>query len=256
MTAPSPTLSILLPGLEQRPWQRMVAALYEQADLAGLARVEILTDIDNGQVPSGVKRQRLMQRAKGQYLVFVDDDDRVATEYLPLLLQACETRADVLSFNLEFMSKGRRREVWRFGLYPDRRSRGQMCVNHLCAWKASLARQVSWCPLLGYGDDQVWLQPLFASGRVQTHHHIEKILYTYQYDPNVTANQRKDRVQFAWSYVGRGLRCFFGPQDQILIETGSHQDLTDSQVTVRDAENKTAVWPVDQLQLFHTIRIL
>ena len=48
--------------------------------------VEILVESDSGQATIGEKRNRLLQRAKGQYIAFVDDDDMVAAAYVPQVL--------------------------------------------------------------------------------------------------------------------------------------------------------------------------
>lgn len=46
-----------------------------------IQEVEIVIDRDNGEASIGVKRQRLLERAVGDYVAFIDDDDLVCPDY-------------------------------------------------------------------------------------------------------------------------------------------------------------------------------
>ena len=90
-----PDLSILIPTLESRRelFAGMMAALESQVARDGLAdRVEILCQLDDGTMPIGTKRNRLMERARGRFLAFVDDDDELDAERVRrLVLCGCNT---------------------------------------------------------------------------------------------------------------------------------------------------------------------
>ena len=43
---------------------------------------------DNKKRSVGEKRQDLLNLAKGQYLVFIDDDDRISDDYISSIIQA------------------------------------------------------------------------------------------------------------------------------------------------------------------------
>ena len=213
-----PTLSILILVLEHRNWrplQRHLGLL--RSKLKNPEAVEVLIESDNGTLASGIKRQRLVNRAKGKYYCFVDDDDWVADDYLEQILKGCRSHADVVTFALETFGN-KIKEFWRFGLYKDHRQFGLMAANHLCAWKSPLARQVGWCPYLGYGDDQMWYKPLMASGLVTTCFYINEPLYHYRLNLNTSANQSRLKVQMARQYVGKGLKCFW-MGDEIVIQS-------------------------------------
>lgn len=253
-------LSILVPALDRRDWHKIVADLKDQRAKAGLTDdVEILIDVDDGSAHSGVKRQRMMNVAKGEYVAFVDDDDRLNPLYLFSLAYGIrQDQPDVVTFNLELFNPAKPRykqtEVWQYGLYANDRRRGLMCANHLCAWRADLARRVGWCPNLGYADDQLWYQPLFASGLVKTEHHVDRILYQYDFNPSQTANQAPGRREAALKYVGRGLRCFRGPSDGIYIEDGT-QPSRAPEIRVYGPSGQVQVKPASDLRHFHTITI-
>lgn len=256
-----PILSVLMAGLESRPWQRMYDTLVGQASVYGSCPiVEILTDVDNGEATSGVKRNRLTQRSTGHYIAFVDDDDELAPNYLVSMVQGCLSGADVVSFKLAYHAHPpRRNEVWQFGLYPNMRyPHGLMCVNHLCAWRRELATMVSWCPRLGYADDQLWFQPLYHSGLVQTNYQINEVLYHYQYNPKVTMNQRSERVRFSREYVGKGLPCYRhkGYPERLLVQDGNEPcDSGPLYVKVRDKHGLVFSELKERLEQYHTIKI-
>jgi GT2 family glycosyltransferase len=63
---------------------RLLAVLSPQLS----QRVELLIAIDAGQVPIGQKRQRLLDQARGDFVVFIDDDDLVSPDYVRLILRA------------------------------------------------------------------------------------------------------------------------------------------------------------------------
>lgn len=268
----TPTLSVLMPALQSRDWNTLYSVLLEQAEQFP-GTVEVLVLPDNGERTSGQKRQLLTEAARGQYLVFVDDDDRVAADYIGRLLRATASGPDVITFNMQFHYVRRPRwwrsrhqpkgEVWKFGLHPDQRTVGcttaNMTANHLCAWRAEIARQVAWCPDLGNGDDQLWYRPLYHSGLAVREVHIDAILYTYLYDCDGTVNQKDDRIQRRRQYMGdSGLRCFcrdVDGRDTIVIEVGDKHLRTDAPgfVRVRDNRNQVLDLPLAELRLFHTI---
>jgi glycosyltransferase involved in cell wall biosynthesis len=258
-------LSVLMPALAKRSWQVLLSELRDQsAEYPG--RVEILHEVDNGSATSGIKRQRLLTRAKGEYVCYVDDDDVVAPYYITALLNACITGVDVITFNMMFHHWLDRKEVstevWRLGLYEDDRQQGRMSANHLCAWRRDIARRVSWSPRLGYGDDQLWYGPLMASGLINTTIHIDEVLYDYMYDIQTSVNQRLDRVDYSRKYFGNGIRCFKDNRDNLYIEEIDEVSFKRPQIRnirrfmrVRDCNGN--VRPLDSsMRLYHTVKLV
>jgi len=86
-------LSILIPTLIERV--ESLKALYDSlTDQIGNKDVEIILNSDDRQKTIGQKRNELISKAKGDYIVFVDDDDRVPDYYVEKILKAIETNPD------------------------------------------------------------------------------------------------------------------------------------------------------------------
>ena len=75
-------LSVLMPALAKNAIlrDRVMKNLDEQIEAAANRgfHVELLVDIDNGERTIGEKRNQLLQRARGLFSCFVDDDDDVS----------------------------------------------------------------------------------------------------------------------------------------------------------------------------------
>lgn len=65
---------------------RLLACLRPQ--FAAVSGVEFLLAVDGGEQSIGAKRNRLLQQARGEFIVFIDDDDLVTPDYLSQVLSA------------------------------------------------------------------------------------------------------------------------------------------------------------------------
>jgi GT2 family glycosyltransferase len=74
--------------------------------------VEILIESDNGAMSTGRKRNLLIRRATGKYIVFVDDDDAVADTYIADILDAAKQDPDVIVFNGIMTTNGKDERKW------------------------------------------------------------------------------------------------------------------------------------------------
>lgn len=77
--------SVLIPTIPGREegLRRLMDTLYEKTRrIAPELHMEICIDFDNRESSIGVKRQRLLNRAKGKYISFIDDDDDITDAYI------------------------------------------------------------------------------------------------------------------------------------------------------------------------------
>jgi len=212
-----PLLSILIPALRSRRPARgqLESELYRQIAQCP-EQIELLIDEDNGEAPSGTKRNRLHARARGHYLAFCDDDDQVAPDYLLHLRAGLLQGGDLVSFHLarhDTRPDGPGDQVFEFGsgnVDHTRLPNGHraMASNPVCAWRAEIARAMPFVPWIGYNDDCGWYKPLLASGLVKSEVVIPEILYHYTYDPAVTVNQQEARRQKTRLWAAGGVECF------------------------------------------------
>ena len=63
--------------------------------------VEVIYLGDNWGWSIGEKRNKLISLASGRYCVFIDDDDRISSDYLAQLLHAVKGWPDVITFKAE-----------------------------------------------------------------------------------------------------------------------------------------------------------
>lgn len=93
-----PLLSILIPTLPSREssFRALLGKLQSQVLTHGLSeQVEVLWFLDQKENSVGAKRNALMFLARGRFVVFVDDDDDVDSEYVPLLCRAIREHPEV-----------------------------------------------------------------------------------------------------------------------------------------------------------------
>ncbi len=90
--------SILIPTLDNRHEQfsRLYERLNEQINEKFLAKeVEVLYFSDNKQHSLGFKRNKLIEWAKGKFIAFVDDDDNVSDDYVPIICRTIKENPDI-----------------------------------------------------------------------------------------------------------------------------------------------------------------
>jgi hypothetical protein len=237
-----PLLSVLIAGIPGpgRNGEELAAKIRKQA--AG-CDVEVLLQIDDQL--SGPTRNDLTAASSGKYIAFVDDDDDVSADYVNAMLLGCRSNVDVVTMRLRFTSNRRCHESWQFALVDrNLRPHGVMMVNHLCAWRRSLATLVAWCPDLGNCDDHLWFEPLYHAKVVRTQYHIDKELYFYDYEAGVSENQKAHAIVQRRRYMGRGLRCWRDETLGILIEVPGGR--------TRDRHNQ--LHPLPNCRPFHTVK--
>jgi hypothetical protein len=126
--------------------------------------VEVLIDIDDGDVPIGTKRDRLLRKSAGKYICFIDDDDDVSPNYIETLLHGCHQDKDAVGilveryldgkleghahhshFNLEWLTKN---DGWEDNpKYQHLKFKFTRYINHLCPVKRDIALRVGFLPL-------------------------------------------------------------------------------------------------------------
>ena len=177
-------LSILICSLEQRKQllELLVRELEKQVSLAkARGKVEILTDIDRGEKIIGQKRNDLLNRAKGDYIVFIDDDDWVYPCYVKEILKALKTNPDSLAICGHMTTDGANQEQWFISIEHEWvRTNGiyYRFPNHITPVKREHALKVKFPTINCHEDYQYGLG---LRGHLKTEVKIEEPVYHYRY---------------------------------------------------------------------------
>ena len=181
-------LSILIPTLVGREdlFNNLMSILNPQLT----SEVEVLIEKDNREMTIGEKRNKLLHRANGEYVCFVDCDDEVSKDYIEKILKAIESKPDCCSLRGVITWNGERPEVFEHSLkycewktndtgYP----KYERCINHLNVVKSSIAKQFKF-PEINHGEDRIWSEAIQLSGLLKTESFIDSTLYHYKFIQN------------------------------------------------------------------------
>jgi glycosyltransferase involved in cell wall biosynthesis len=178
---PTPRLSILIPTLvaRRRSLDELLAILEPQAHEG----VEVLVSADSGQMSIGQKRNGLLRQARGDFVAFVDDDDRVPGDYADRLLRALESEPDCASLTgrIVFADGYSRPFVHslRYDRWIDdhRRKIYYRPPNHLNAIRRGLALRVGFPPI-SFGEDRYFSMGMVRLLRREAW--VDGVLYEYR----------------------------------------------------------------------------
>lgn len=186
-------LSILIATLESRKamFEALCDALNSQPGANG---VQILSYSDNGKMNIGAKRQRLLEMAAGDFIVFHDDDDRPSADYVPSILAACNEGVDCIGFKIDCYGYAKDRKKLETAVVSNRYKLWQTDVDgfryvrsthHLVPVRRELALAAGFDPLSKYGEDHAYSMRLQKLGIGQMKEvFIDKVLYTILHNPN------------------------------------------------------------------------
>jgi glycosyltransferase involved in cell wall biosynthesis len=140
--------------------------------------VEVLIEKDNGEMSVGGKRNILIEKAQGEYICFIDDDDFISKNYLNLILQ--NLTKDILLIRIEHLINGVKSECIQPSLYIDylKTKESVYCANHfhLCPHKKSISKLVKFKEL-NFSEDIDYSQRMIPF--VSSYDLITEALYIY-----------------------------------------------------------------------------
>jgi glycosyltransferase involved in cell wall biosynthesis len=179
-------LSIIIPTLVTRREFRakLIAELRKQVaenDLHEKIELLIYEDVYNHKT-TGAKRQECLEKATGEYICCIDDDDRIAPTYLIDVLEAMKTRPDVITFDGEFTVDGRSPSKFHIGLevknWGKENGVYMRYPHHLCPIRADIAKRGKY-PDRVHGEDVAFANTILHL--LKTSVHIKKDLYFYDW---------------------------------------------------------------------------
>jgi glycosyltransferase involved in cell wall biosynthesis len=181
------SLTIIIPTLKSRrqKYMALVKEIFRQIDdCCAHDFVEVLHSSDEGERPVGKKRNAMIKRAKGDYVVNIDDDDRISPDYLSKILHAIEEKPDCVTFKGKVTINGKNERDYNYSL--DCKSYNFYTTynrppGHLTPIKTEIARQFKHQELTqrDRGSDVDWAMQIVKAGVLETSVHIDEYLYFY-----------------------------------------------------------------------------
>lgn len=184
-------LSVLIPTLESRKYHFeniTKSLLHQKMALENPNDVEVLSYNDNREKTTGFKRNVLIEKSKGKFVVFVDDDDVLSDDYLKLIIQAIKENPgiDAVGIRGEYTENGSApkpfetslKHHWEFkdGWY-------YRTINHISPIKREHAIAVKF-PDKVLGEDYEYTMELKKSGLLKKEVVVEKPIYFYNFVSN------------------------------------------------------------------------
>lgn len=174
-------LSILIPTVEGR--EHLFDALYyELQEQTKDHPIEIIVHKDNKEISIGSKRQNLLEAAKGEYIVFIDDDDWIATDYVEQILN--NTGSDAIGFQIECTFDGQNKCLAsaskRYKDWGENRDgfRYVRSIYHKTPVRRELALQAGFKDMR-FGEDYAYSMAIMPL--IKTEKYIDKVMYYYRY---------------------------------------------------------------------------
>ena len=209
----------------------LLSVLLPQCEADG--HVEVLGLFNNGERPLGTYRQALLEAARGEYVSFVDDDDMVDPDFVPLVAAAMRASGpDYVAFRHAYYEDGVRDPHvvvtgLSYGGWYDTAAEFVRDITHINPARTVLARRAGFTAM-GSGEDADYdarLRPLLA-----TEAGIDRVLYHYYHSPSDSVQGRLRTAQRTRSARGWPGWTSSGPR------TGGRAVVSDPLWTICDAD--------------------
>lgn len=184
--------SILVCSLENRKdfLQRLMSILSPQVE-EYKDLVEVLVETDNGEASIGSKRNTLLDKAQGEYVAFVDDDDIVSSDYVSKIVEALESKPDAVGMHLLHFNDGHFAGLtyhslkYRSWFENQDKSTGLMRYyrnpNHLNPVKREHALKTKF-PEISMGEDKDYSSRILP--HLETEEYVTEPIYYYLFRSN------------------------------------------------------------------------
>lgn len=151
--------------------------------------VELIAMFDNKKRTIGKKRQDMIDLSQGDYVVFVDDDDRVSDDYVDKIMTALYNNptTDCVVFDAFTRINGDAGRRVRFGIEYENYNEGNELrskPSHTCVYKSEIAKKHKFVDI-NRGEDINWMNRACKGIKNQTK--INDILYFYDAEYNTTS---------------------------------------------------------------------
>lgn len=179
-------LSILICSINKRKnlLEKLIFNLNNQILINNLQKnVEILVEVDDEKMPIGKKRNILLQKSSGKYVVFIDDDDSVSEDYIKNILNALDEEPDVIGFAGTIFYEGKFCNFHNSikNVVPSRNEETAKLytyISHINPIKSSIAKNFSFLEKF-WGEDKTYISSIKETNLLKKEYFIDKIMYNY-----------------------------------------------------------------------------
>ena len=176
------SILILTIPSRQHKLQSLLNELDKQITNSNLKDIEVLVNGEDGSI--GKKRNDLLKKAKGDYVCFIDDDDRISPDYIVKIYRGLLDEPDCISLIgiMTVNGKGQKRFIHslKYNSYFEKAGTYYRPPNHLNTIKRELALKVKY-PDINFGEDTDWAMKLSQSGLLKKEYKINTVLYYYRF---------------------------------------------------------------------------
>jgi len=150
-------------------------------------KIEVLHLEDDGKISVGVKRNSLMIKASGEYICYIDDDDRISPDYVEEVMNGIELGVDCCSLVGEITFDGKDPKMFvhsiDYDTYFEKNGVYYRPPNHLNVIRKSIAKKF-YFPPIDHGEDTDWAMQIANSQFLKNEHKVKKTIYYYDYVQN------------------------------------------------------------------------
>jgi hypothetical protein len=184
----SPLLSILIPTIEGREhfFNHITRKLTHQINAYGVDKVQLLFYKDKrGENTTGYKRNVLLEQSRGKFVVFVDDDDDVSTNYVQLICDVITNQPSIDAIGVRgiYTADGQGKTKFETGIrwnWEVTNGCYTRYINHISPIRRSIAIQFKF-PDKTLGEDYDWTMEVKNSGLIKSDFIIPQEIYYYDY---------------------------------------------------------------------------
>lgn len=179
MRTSNPRWSILIATVGRREdrFTRLLELLLPQAT----DDVEIIAYWNNFEKPLGEIRQSLVEEATGDYINFIDDDDKIPSYYCAEVLDALSYNPDYVGWQQQLYQEGMPQKPTFHSLehsyWHEDEDGWYRNISHLNPIKRDIAKKVTFLVQDGVPEDYDWAQRV--APLVKSEKYIDKIMYEY-----------------------------------------------------------------------------
>ena len=172
--------SILMPTLPARRNLRVDMIQSIERQIAPYDDIEFLILEDNRSREYGPKLQTMIDIAQGEYVNFIDDDDRISDRYVDKIYAQLDG-VDCVGFTgAVSVDDGPWKNVFysvENAVWRDEDDGYYRNPQHLTPIKKNIVQQVPWVG--HYGADRDWSHKMAELGLIKTENYVDDVLYFY-----------------------------------------------------------------------------